>query len=236
VEHTFLLEETPTGIAVGFGAVWVANGYLGTVSRVAPQYTGVKDIRPPYAPLGGARHTGSIAVGAGSVWVAFGDASVSRIDPKSRVVTATTFAGNTPSAIAYGNGSVWIANEADSRVTRINPITNGPSYGPGISVGRRPSGVTVGAGAVWVTDTGDDSVSRIPPGPGSSTSFSVGKAPEGIDYGAGSVWVANSGDGTVSRIDPTTSRVVATIRVGNSPRGIAVSDGKVWVTVQARTT
>jgi YVTN family beta-propeller protein len=233
VEHTFLLEETPTGIAVGFGAVWVANGLLGRVSRVAPQYTGVESIRPPYSPLGGARATGSIAVGARSVWVAFGDASVSRIDPKSRVVIATTFAGNTPSAIAYGNGSVWIANETDSRVTRINPITNGPSYGPGISVGLRPSDVTVGEGAVWVTDTGDDRVSRIDPGSNSSTSFSVGNAPEGIDYGAGSVWVANSGDGTVSRIDPTTSKVVATIRVGNSPRGIAVGAGKVWVTVEA---
>jgi YVTN family beta-propeller protein len=235
VEHTFSLDATPTGIAVGFGAVWVANGLLGTVSRVAPQYTGVETIRPPYSPLGGAGARGSITVGAGSVWVAFGDSSVSRIDPKSRVVTATAFAGNTPSAIAYGNGSVWIANESDSRVTRINPVTNG-SFSFPITVGLRPRGVVVGDGAVWVTDTGDDSVSRVPPGSGSSTSFSVGKAPMGIDYGAGSVWVANSGDGTVSRIDPTTSKVVATIHVGNSPHGIAVGAGKVWVTVEAATT
>jgi YVTN family beta-propeller protein len=232
VEHTFSLDATPTGIAVGFGAVWVSNGLLGTVSRIAPQYTGVATIRPPYSPLGGAGARGSITVGAGSVWVAFGDSSVSRIDPRSRVVIATAFAGNTPSAIAYGNGSVWIANEADSRVTRINPVTNG-SFSFPITVGLRPRGIVVGDGAVWVTDTGDDSVSRIPPGSGSSTSFSVGKAPVGIDYGAGSVWVANSGDGTVSRIDPATSKVVATIRVGNSPHGIAVGAGKVWVTVQA---
>jgi YVTN family beta-propeller protein len=231
VEHTFLLDATPYGIVVGFGAVWIANGLAGTVSRVAPQYTGVETVRVPYSPLGGAGARGSIAVGARSVWAAFGDSRVSRIDPRSRRVIVTTVAGNTPSAVVYGSGSVWIVNEVDSEVTRINPITNLPSSQP--TVGKRPHGITAGGGAVWVTDTGDNQVSRIDPGSDSSTSFSVGNAPRGIDYGAGSVWVANSGDGTVSRIDPATSKVVATIRVGNSPRGVAFGAGKVWVTVQA---
>jgi YVTN family beta-propeller protein len=234
VEHTFSLDATPTGIVVGFGAVWVANGLLGTVTRIAPQYTGVTTIQPPYAPLlGGAGARGSITTCAGSIWVAFGDSSVSRIDPRSSHVVATTFAGNTPSAIACGSRSVWIANERDSKVTRINPLTNGRTFGPDLSVGLSPVGVVVGGGAVWVTDSGNDQVTRIDPGSQASTSFSVGTAPAGIAYGAGSVWVANSGNGTVSRIDPTTSKVVATIRVGNSPRGIAVGAGKVWVTVQA---
>jgi YVTN family beta-propeller protein len=231
--RTILLDATPTGVAVGFGAVWVAHGLLGTVSRVAPQYTGIETIRPPFTAIGGAGARGSVAVGAGSVWVAFGDSSVSRIDPASRRVVATIIAGNTPSAIAYGSRSVWVANERDSRVSRINPATNGRTFGPDLSVGLSPLAVTVGGGAVWVTDSGDDQVTRINPGSNSVTSFAVGRAPTGIAYGAGSVWVANSGDGTVSRIDPTTSKVVATIRVGNSPREIAVGAGKIWVTVQA---
>jgi YVTN family beta-propeller protein len=237
VARTISLDATPTGLAVGFGAVWVAHGLLGTVSRVAPQYTGVETIRPPFTRLvGDAGAHGSVAVGAGSVWVAFGDSSVSRIDPASRKVIATTFAGNTPSAIAYGSRSVWVANARDSRVTRINPKTNGRTFGPDLSVGLTPAGVTVGGGAVWVADTGDDHVTRINPDSNSVTSIAVGRAPVGIAYGAGSVWVANSGDGTVSRIDPATSKVVATIRVGTSPRRIAVGAGKVWVTVQAATT
>jgi YVTN family beta-propeller protein len=235
VARTISLERygTPTGLVVGFGAVWVVHGLLGTVSRVAPQYTGVETIRPPFTRLvGGSGAHGSVAVGARSVWVALGDSSVSRIDPKSREVIASAIAGNSPSAIAYGRRSVWVANEADNRVTRINPDTNG-SFSLPITVGRRPNGIVVGDGAVWVTDTGDDRVSRIDPDSGSSTSFSVGGAPLGIAYGAGSVWVANRDDGTVSRIDPTTSKVVATIHVGSSPRRIAVGAGKVWVTVQA---
>ena len=231
--RTILLDATPTGVAVGFGWVWVANGLLGTVSRVAPQYSGIATIRPPFTPIGGTGARGSIAIGAASVWVAFGDSSVSRIDPTSLRVVATIVAGNTPSAVAFGSQSVWVTNEHDSNVSRINPKTNGRTFGPPLTVGLSPSGVAAGGGAVWVTDTGIDQVTRIDPGSGSETSFSVGRAPVGIVYGAGAVWVANSGDGTVSRIDPTTSKVVATIHVGNSPREIAVGAGKVWVTVQA---
>jgi YVTN family beta-propeller protein len=233
VTRTISLGATPTGLAVGFGAVWVAHGLLGTVSRVAPQYTGVAKIRSPHIQLvGDSGARGSVAIGAGSVWVAFGDSSVFRINPASRRVVKTIVAGNTPSAIAFGSRAIWVANARDSRVTRINPITNLRQFGPDTTVGLSPGGITVGGGAVWVTDTGDDQVTRINPDSNSVTSFAVGQAPVGIAYGAGSVWVANSGDGTVSRIDPTTSKVVATIRVGNSPRGIAVGAGKVWVTVQ----
>jgi len=226
------LDATPTGLAFGFGAVWVAHGLLGTVSRVAPQYNGVEPIHAPFSRVGPSAR-GSIAVGDGSVWVAFGDSSVSRIDPVTQRVVATTYAGNGPSAIAYGLGSLWIANETDSSVSRINPATNLRYYGSDDAVGLGPSGITVGFDAVWVADTGDDRVSRIDAGSSSVVSVPVGRAPIGIAAGLSSVWVANSGDGTVSRIDPATRKVVATVQVGNSPTGIAVGAGKVWVTVQA---
>jgi YVTN family beta-propeller protein len=179
---------------------------------------------------------GVVAVGGGDVWVAYGDSTVARIDPASLDVLLTTFAGNSPSAIAFGNDSLWVANAENSTVTRFNP----PSYGPAaeVSVGRHPSGVAVGGGVAWVADTGDDAVSRIDPTGNSVTAITVGRAPVGIAFGAGSVWVANSGDGTVSRIDPATRKVVAIIRVGNSPRGIVVDAdaGTVWVTVASRST
>jgi YVTN family beta-propeller protein len=229
LDRTISLDATPTGVAVGPVAVWVAYGLLGTLARVAPEFNRVN----------GTVHTstfrssygrGVVAVGAGDVWVAYGDSTVARVDPVSMRVLLTTFAGNSPSAIAFGNGSLWVANAENSNVTRFNR----PSYGPAatISVGRHPSGVAVGGGAVWVADTGDDAVSRIDPSRNSVTTIAVGRAPVGIAFGVGAVWVANSGDGTVSRIDPATSKVVATIRVGNSPRGIAVGAGTVWVTVQ----
>jgi YVTN family beta-propeller protein len=232
VERRIALDATPTGLAFGFGAVWVTHGLLGTVSRIAPQYNGVATIQAPFVRFAGPSR-GSIAVGDGSVWVAFGDSSVSRIDPASRRVVATTYAGDGPSAAAYGLGSLWIANTTDSSVTRINPATNLRYLGRDVTVGLAPSGITVGFDAVWVTDTGDNRVSRIEADSSSVISVPVGRAPVGIAHGLGSVWVANSGDGTVSRIDPATRKVLVTIRVGGSPQGIAVGAGRVWVTVQA---
>jgi YVTN family beta-propeller protein len=230
VVRTISLNATPTGVAVGARAVWVAYGLLGTLSRVAPQYNQVsKTIQAPVGPFGRAR--GVAAVGAGSVWVAYGDSSVFRIDPTSMHVVFTTFAGNSPSAVAFGIGSLWVVNAENSTVTRFNP----PTYGVAttISVGRLPSGVAVGGGSVWVTDEAGDAVSRIDPVTNSVTTIPVGRAPVGIAYGAGAVWVANSGDGSVSRIVPSSNTVVATIRVGNSPSGIAFGAGAVWVTVQS---
>jgi YVTN family beta-propeller protein len=230
--RTTSLNATPTGVAVGAGAVWLAYGLLGKLSRVAPENNEVIEtiqtpsVRSPYG-------RGVVAVGAGSVWVAYGDSTVSRIDPDSMRVVSTTFAGNSPSAIAVGNGSLWVTNAENNTVTRFNR----PTYGPAtdISVGSDPNGVAVGGGAVWVTATAGDAVYRIDPARNSVSSISVGRAPKGIAYGAGAVWAANSGDGTVSRIDPGTDKVVATIRVGNSPSGIAVGARAVWVTVQMAT-
>jgi YVTN family beta-propeller protein len=231
VERRIALNATPTSLAFGFGAVWVAHGLLGTVSRIAPQYNGVATIHTPFVRFAGPSR-GSVTVGDRSVWVAFGDSSVSRIDPDSRRVVATTYAGDGPSAAAYGLGFLWIANKTDSTVTRINPATNLRYLGRDDTVGLAPSGITVGFDAVWVADTGDDRVSRIEADSSSVISVPVGRAPIGIAHGLGSVWVANSGDGTVSRIDPATRKVLATIRVGGSPHGIAVGAGSVWVTVQ----
>ena len=227
---TISLNATPTGLTVGYGAIWVAHGLLGSVSRIEPEYNEVnRRIQTPAARSSFA--DGAVAVGARSVWAVYSDSTVYRIDPASLQIVSTTFAGNAPSAIAFGNGSLWIANGEQSTVTRFNR----PTYvvGTEISVGRHPSGVAIGGGAAWVTGTADDDVTRIEPSRNTPRSIAVGRAPVGIAYGAGAVWVANSADGTVSRIDPSTHQVVATIRVGNRPLGIAVGAGAVWVAVQA---
>jgi len=83
VERPISLHATPTGIALGFGAIWVAHGLIGTVSRIAPQYVGIETIRPRFTRYATTAR-GTITRGAGSIWVAYGDSSVSRIDPASR--------------------------------------------------------------------------------------------------------------------------------------------------------
>ncbi len=56
----------PMGVAVGAGAVWVANAIDGTVSKYDPNTGRVDTVAVGGTPT-------RIAVGAGSVWVADGD-------------------------------------------------------------------------------------------------------------------------------------------------------------------
>jgi YVTN family beta-propeller protein len=233
VLRTIPLFATPTGVATAEGAVWVAEGAAGALVRVNPDFDEVtktiENLAGTIRVSGGPK--GSVAVGSGSVWAAYGSTAVARVDPASNRVVATGFAGFAASAIAYGEGALWIANATDNTVSRFSPETNRKVED--VNVGRGPSGVTVGGGAVWVADTGDNAVSRIDPQSRSVTTIPVGIRPVGIAYGEGGVWVANSGDGTVSRIDPAKAKVVKTIKVGRRPVGIAAGERLVWVTVES---
>jgi YVTN family beta-propeller protein len=134
----------PAAIAVGEGAVWVANSGDNTVTRISPgtgSAVGIYQV---------GRRPSGIAVGAGSVWTANGlDGTVTRIDARSGSTTEVVRVGAGPAAIAYGAGAVWVANGDDGTVSRIDPATNEVSAT--IAVGNRPEAVAIGGDAVWVT-------------------------------------------------------------------------------------
>ena len=54
-----------------------------------------------------------------------------------------------PTALAVGEGAVWVANTAAGSVSRIEPATNQVVHT--IEVGNAPAGIVVAAGFVWVT-------------------------------------------------------------------------------------
>jgi YVTN family beta-propeller protein len=232
LEKYVTLPATPTGLAVGFGFVWVAHGLRGQLSKVDPALNRVAETTDVTRTAFGTS-TGGVAVGFGAVWVVYGDSTLARIDPRTVERTGATFAGVQPVGVAVGAGSLWVANAGESTVERFNPRTfeEGPIRPP-ITVGNRPTAIAYGEGAVWVTNGGDDTVFRIDPNGESVRPIDVGDEPAAVAVGAGAVWVANAGDGTVSRIDPATYDVES-IDVGGEPAGIAVARGRVWVTVQA---
>jgi YVTN family beta-propeller protein len=92
-----------TGIAVGFGEVWVASSGDDTVWGIDPQILDVKDV------IHVGDHPEGVAVAAGAVWVANnGSGTVSRIDPRSNDVTAIVRTGYHPLAIAGNADRVWV--------------------------------------------------------------------------------------------------------------------------------
>jgi YVTN family beta-propeller protein len=214
--------SSPTSVAAGPDALWVANYNDGTVSRIDPAtHTVVQTITVGSGPSG-------IAVGPGAVWVANSvSGTVSRIDPTVNTVVETIPVGNGPSGVAVGDGWVWVTNASDGTLSRINALTGAPSKP--IALGGDPTGVAAADRAVWVSDTADRRVLRVDPHTNQVEPIIVGTGPTAITVGFDSVWVANSLDGNVSRINPHTNEVAATIPAGNTPNAIAVGLGGVWI-------
>jgi YVTN family beta-propeller protein len=229
--RTIPVGDVPTGIAASNASVWVATG-VNELDQISPQYDQLTAKRV-------VKTIGSFYSGAGdrpavfafrSLWIVHPDGYVQQVDPASLKVETTVDVGNQPTAIAAGAGSVWVANEADGTVTRIDPTTLVTTT---IPVGHGPDAVSVGADGVWVANSGDNAVVRID----LSTNAVAGTVPAGNNPDAvlampGSIWVANAGDQTLIRIEPASGKMTKTIRLGGTPTALARAGGRVWVAVE----
>jgi len=247
---TIPVSEYPSDVEVGRGSVWIALGGRAELRRIDPAFN---DVDRPIRVVAGEdtsarpnRRDTHVAVGAGAVWYLWGLASIWRVDPRTRAVTqagASDFqlvfqGGQTTSYsdVVFAFGSLWLTNRAGNSVTEFDPATD--RVVSQITVGQTPSAVAVGSESLWVANLEHDTVSRIDvPALGSGRGVTVetipvGDGPVDVAYGEGAVWVANTFDGTVSRIDAETNEVVATIEVGERPQRIAAGAGAVWVTLR----
>jgi YVTN family beta-propeller protein len=157
--------------------------------------------------------------------------SVAAIDPATNRVVADIPVGQRPDAIAYGLGSLWVANGDSGTVTRIDPRSKRPVAT--IGIGGDVADLAVGFGSVWVADGNAGTVTQI----------NRRNAPYSIQFGAqnplqpkpifsiatgaGYVWATRE-DGIV-RIDPTTYRKQAWLSTAPAT-GVAVGSGRIWVT------
>jgi YVTN family beta-propeller protein len=215
---------TPSAIAVGAGAVWVASLGAKTLTRLDAASRALQATIPLEATATG------VAFGYGSVWTGNGYlGSVSRIDPAVNAVSTTienSATRSTGGAIAVGEGGVWFASSIGT-VTKIDPARN-KTAGEGVA-GASPSAIAAGEGYIWVANTGANTVSQINPRTiGEVRQISVGRRPRALAVGDGSIWVANESDDNVFRIDAA-SGSVKPISVGGGPTAIAFGSGAVWV-------
>jgi class 3 adenylate cyclase/DNA-binding beta-propeller fold protein YncE len=190
----FALPGSPVSsarITVLAADVYVANPNARKLERIGSPYTGVARQAIALPRLKSARRGYSgLAADAdhGALWIAGNnvDRTVWRVDLATRRVTPIAL-GFAPRAIAYGSGGVWLVDQADNFVYRIDPKTN--KLGTRIGVGEEPSAVTTGGGYVWVANALDGTVSRINPLDGSVRSAKIGGRPIAIAVGLGAVWV-----------------------------------------------
>lgn len=181
----------------------------------------------------------NLAMGAGAFWSAGADLLV-RIDPRSGRADSIPLAeGSHPGHILLAEGSLWVANNGDGQVLRIDParreiiasiqVAEDESIDNGISL-------AAGGGAIWaIALFGEQDLCRIDPVSNAVTGQveNLGDGVVAVAYGEGSVWAVSVHDGKVHRVDPATLQVQARIGVFNRPVAIAVGEGSVWVVKQS---
>ena len=199
-----IVERIPVGIspydiAIDGDTLWLTDTERGFVARVDTKENRVVE----RFDVGGAA---GIIVGSESVWVAEmgpmvdGPSQLARIDPQTNeIVEEIPLESSHPQSMAYGAGSVWIANgEGSCTVSRVDPQTNEEIAR--INTGLSMFDVAVGGGSVWAAGDVQNS-------PGCEESDE---------------------EGALVRIDPVVNKVVGRTNV-RSALGVAATDDAVWV-------
>ncbi len=162
--------------------------------------------------------------------------------PIAGQLSATVSVGVSPLAIAVGHGAVWVYNDLDGTLARIDPATDAvvatipiatplASAPPDLLLERQASpDLAIDATSVWVNKPQEQAVVQIDP----QTNTIIATIPldakaTSIAVDGSSLWVSLFSMSSVVRIDTTTGAVVATIPNVPAAAGIAVDHDGVWV-------
>lgn len=191
-------------VAVGNGAVWVANPRNSTVARIDPK-TNELVVRVRVA-----RSPGKIVVGDDAVWVLHEETGlVSRIDPQRNEVTETIRIGRAYNnviwvgtvggyfGLAAGNGAIWVTSWNEGTIIRIDQTTRTCNS---FHVAEHPMEIDISEGALWVGTFQGDLVKFDP-----LTNHCVERinvhTRQPWAVGAGALWLAEPLAGTISRMN-----------------------------------
>ena len=179
------------------------------------------------AEYGPVRGLSALADGGGSVWAASGSGgTVSRIPHDGDAVAIPV--GGEPAGLAFGAGSLWVADRRDRSVLQINPAVDRVVHT--YTVGNAPRAVAAAFGSIWVASEVDPAIARIDLARGRVTGkVDLAANPTALAVSRDALWAASEEAGTVYRIDPRSGTVVKPIKVGNGPVGLAVGAGAIWV-------
>jgi serine/threonine-protein kinase len=143
-----------------------------------------------------------------------------------------THVGYKPAGLAIGVGGVFVANEGDGTLRRIEPVKAKLDSQKAV-IGGGPSAVAVGADGAWVTSRNTNMLTRVDPRTMQVVArIPVGRGPNAVAIGNNdySVWVSNELDNTVTRIDPNTNAAKGPpYKVGLHPRALATIPDVVYV-------
>lgn len=172
---------------------------------------------------------GLIAIARPDAPVVTGPDSVVRIDPDSAQIVGGVRVGAGPASLAYADGTLWVANERDQTVSRIDTRSQAEIARPG-GVGR-PVAILASGNRVWVADgfVGRLSIIDIET---NAVSLVLSNRP-GIGPmagGFGAIWIVDRIAEAVLRVDARTQQIQEIpLAAESGPVAIAASADAIWV-------
>jgi streptogramin lyase/predicted Ser/Thr protein kinase len=237
-------EKVRRGATIGVGisdmeatnsSLWVVVSRQRKLYRLDPK-SGRRRGSPIDLPL----QPTAVTMTSRSIWVGLitdmtgGADQLAQIDRRTGKMVRTIPVPNGISALAAGDGAIWIASRRRALVSKFDPrrlaITRNVPVGSD-----RPFAVAFGAGAVWVSSPQDGLVTRIDPRSYGTTEIGVGRNPRGLAVRGQDIFVANKTDNTVTRIDARERRTVGEpIQACLNPFALTIEGDSVWLTCQPR--
>lgn len=173
-----------------------------------------------------------VAVTPDAVWVgSTGPDAVSRIEPKTNIVTATVKLGGAPCAgLATGFGSLWVPlcgrlpmlAKVDIRTGTLTKVFK---VGPAAAEG----GVATSPDSVWLVIDKSGTLARIDPISGAiQQKIKVPPGSYNPRYSDGQIWVTRADGSQITSIDAATGTNIGTTATGPGPRFLTDGNGAVW--------
>jgi len=199
-------------VVSGFGSIWAASTFGGTVTRIDPAtnqiVATIRVGRRTAAFASNAAGSSYLGVSDDAVWVSlWGPDVVKRIDPLTNEVVARIEVDEYPHQAVFASGFIWVPSECGNggsgSLSKIDPATN-----------------TV----VEVFPVGD-------PRGDCHTGYA---GPETMVEADGDLWMSVHNIAAMVRFDVATEAVIDVIRLfGRACGDLGVADGSVWTTAGA---
>jgi streptogramin lyase len=184
------------GITTSPDSVWLVDDAEGrTLVRLDRQGRRRQSITLPEGSFNPLYHQGV-------VWVtSVTHGLVSLVDARSGALLGSVAVGPQPRFLTAGDGAVWVLNQGDGSVSRIDAVSH--QRAAIIPLGLPGSGgdIAYGAGRLWVTMVGVP-LTEVDTATNQPLRQWVGAGGDSLRVAGGDVWLTDYGGGTVARLRP----------------------------------